>query len=182
MTPIRALGVLFMLAPLWLPATLSAQDAASETRFSPRNCEKWEARTRAMTEASDPVQQSLGELLQEPELSYCQTRTVRVQAPEKPDEPWFDWSPDFSGLAGLMQIIAILTLAALVLWLLSRLETGAWTGRPEAHEGKALPDDRSQDLTTPAEDDLDRVIELAEAAWARAIAGERSASCTGARW
>jgi len=161
-----ALKASLVLVCLWLSAALGAQETQSEARFSPYNCEKWEARTRALANASDPVQQSLGELLQEPELSYCRTRTVRVQGPDKPDEPWFDWRPDFSGLAGLMQILAILLLAGLVLWLLSRLEIGAWSRRPEAHDGKAVPDDRSHELTARSEEDTDRVIDAAKAAWA----------------
>ncbi|MEN1728453.1 MAG: DUF4129 domain-containing protein [Pseudomonadota bacterium] len=147
-----------------------AEEVPPEVQFTPYNCEKWEARKEAMADSSDPLQQSLGELLQQPELSYCQTRRVRVQDPEKPDEPWFDWDPNLDWLAMLMQILAIAVLIALVIWLLLKLQPGRWAKASSEAQGKTIPVDQRRTLATADDDDLDQVVSAAERAWA---AGDR---------
>lgn len=153
-----ALGLVLSAAPL-------AQDAPYDPRITPRDCEKWEARTRALANSDDPVEEQLGELLLRPELSFCQTRRVPVRdaTSDEPSEP--DWMPDLTRIAGLMQWVAVGTLIALLAWLLTRLQPGRWRADRAPRKGKAIPEDLTRDLLDPSTDELDQVLDGAEQAW-----------------
>lgn len=143
----------------------AAQDQPIDPRITPGNCDKWEARSRALASSNDPLEQQLGELLQQPELSFCQTRLVPV-ADLKPEEQFEPrWLPDLSSLASVLQWLAIAVLIGLLIWLLSRLQPGRWFKRRDGHPGKIIPEDRTRDLLDPSRDELDQALDAADRAW-----------------
>jgi len=143
----------------------TAQDQPIDPRITPQDCDKWEARTRALASSTDPVEQQLGELLQQPELRFCQTRLMPVSdlKPEEQAEP--GWLPDLTTLASLLQWLAIAVLIGLLIWLLIRLQPGRWLKRHDERPGKLIPEDRIQNLLDPSHDELERVLDAAEQAW-----------------
>lgn len=143
----------------------AAQDQPIDTRITPQDCDKWEARTRALASSTDPVEQQLGELLQHPELRFCQTRLMPVSdlKPEEQSEP--RWLPDLTTLASLLQWLAIAILIGMLSWLLMRLQPGRWRKRHDGRPGRLIPEDRTRNLLDPSHDELERVLEAAEQAW-----------------
>lgn len=143
----------------------NAQAPSIDPRISPHNCEKWEARSRALARSTDPVERQLGELLLQPELSFCQTKIVAI-AETKPAEQFEpEWMSGLTSLANLLQWLAIAVLIALLIWLLVRLQPGNWLRGGDERPGKRLPEDRTRDLLDRVDENLDQVLEASERAW-----------------
>jgi len=156
--------VVAVLALAWCE-TISARDMSIDPRIRPHDCEKWEARSRALEKSNDPVERRLGELLLQPELRFCQTRMIPVTE-AKPDEQLkADWMPNLTALAGVLQWLAIAVLTGLLIWLLSKLQPGRWFKAEQKPVGKATPEDQSRDLLDPSADELGQVLEDADRAW-----------------
>ena len=133
-------------------------------QFSPQNCDKWEARTHAMTRSDDTVERELGQLLQQPELSFCQTLNVPVKDEPDTQAAWFDLGPELAALAQVLQWIAIAALIALVIWLVSKLQPGRWLKNRDRPPGKAMPANRRMEMVGDDGQNKD-VLNVAEQAW-----------------
>ncbi len=161
-----------LLLLVWLPAL--AQDSGpgqsqhgqqQEQQILPYQCEKWQSRVKALSDSNDPLEQQLGELLAEPNAQFCQVQRVRVSAPEKDRESWFDFDLNLAGIAGLLRLLAISALVLLLLWL-------AWRWRPESfrspstrHTGPSLPTDFRRRLAADIAPLPANIAAAAEQAW-----------------
>ncbi|NBD95709.1 MAG: hypothetical protein GVY11_04440, partial [Gammaproteobacteria bacterium] len=105
---------------LMAPAVLASDPPEVPSRTLPFECEAWTEQVEALKASENQLERELGELHAEPDLSYCQTRRVRLD--DEPDEE-SDWDldlPDLRILTELARWLIIAVLAAVVVWLLWR--------------------------------------------------------------
>ncbi|AKS41572.1 hypothetical protein [Wenzhouxiangella marina] len=154
-----------LLAVLLVDSALADDPVPRPTNpITARQCDKWEAQVEILSEAEDPVSRELGEMLQQPELRFCQTQNVRVRAPEAPDlDGGLDF--DFEPIAIVLRLLMILLLIGLTLWLLMRWRPevfGAWRRKRSERVLPASRSERIVDEDAPLPDDI---VGAAEAAW-----------------